>query len=322
MTTGLTMDARSVELEELGIGYFAGVFAAGAAAGRAGSTGLPGWSRALLTRTRVELPPWARRPDFDLLAHGAAFRGAFVRGYFDRAARVSEPDEGELQVRLQRPRAAWFEEALLTALGGAAVSSERRMAWHGAAALDLLGRLYGELLLGGAGPSELVLARPKHLRLYHAWCGAIAGLTSPSPKPPVIRVTRLDPSAVLPAKVRVSDSGYDLVLIAERKRVGRVVLYGTGLAVEPPTGWYFDVVARSSLIKTGYLVANSVGVIDRAYRGEILVPLLKVDAESPDLPLPARAVQLVPRPIVHFAVEDSQTLSTTERGALGFGSSG
>jgi deoxyuridine 5'-triphosphate nucleotidohydrolase len=320
MTSPLSADEHSLEREELWIGYFAGVFAAGAAAGQVGSARLPGWSRALLERTRVEIPPWASRPDFDLLAHGAAFRSAFVRGYFDRAARVSEPEEGELRVRLTRPRAAWFEEALRTALGGPTLPDTRRLAWRGAGALDLLGRLYGQLVPAKA--DELILARPKHLRLYHAWCSAIVGLTSPALQPPTLCVTRLDPSAALPSKVRVSDSGYDLLLIAERKRFGSVALYGTGLAIEPPSGWYFDVIARSSLIKTGYIVANSVGVIDRTYRGEIMVPLLKVDAGMPDLSLPARAVQLVPRPIVHFPVLDAELLGATERGALGFGSSG
>jgi deoxyuridine 5'-triphosphate nucleotidohydrolase len=318
--TGPTPNQGDASADELEIGYFAGVFAAGASLGSAGAAGLPGWSRQLLARAKVDLPPWASRPDFDLLAHGAAFRSAFMRGYFDRAARVSDPAEDELRVRLFRPRAPWFEEALRTALGGSAEAGERRISWHGAAALDLLGRLYGEL--PAVSRDGVVLARPKHLRRYQAWCTAIAGFGSPAPQALALRVTRLDPSAALPSKVRISDSGYDLLLIAERKRVGQVVLYGTGLAIEPPSGWYFDVVARSSLIKTGYIVANSVGVIDRAYRGEILVPLLKIDPSAPDLELPARAVQLVPRPIVHFAVLDAAALSTTERGALGFGSSG
>lgn len=307
--------------EELRIGYFAGVFAGGAALGQPGADTLPRWARRLLEQTGLVLPPWASRPDFDLLAHDATFRNVFVRGYFDRAGTVPDPKEAHLRVRLVRPRATWFEEALLTALGGAADSSSRWLTWSGVAALDLLGRLYGER--SPTFPDELSgLARPKHLRRFGAWSAAIAGLTIPPRASDVLAVNRLDPSAQLPTKVRISDSGYDLWLIAERKRIGQVVLYGSGLAIEPPSGWYFDVVARSSLIKTGYIVANSVGVIDRAYRGEVMVPLLKVDPSSPDLELPARAVQLVPRPIVHFPVVDAAALSSTGRGALGFGSSG
>lgn len=315
MDRALDSDAAAAG-DEVQIGYFAGVLAGGATLGEAGAEALPRWAREQLAQTGLALPPWASRPELDLLAEDTAFRAAFIRGYVDRAGTVPAPETGELVVRLARPRAAWFEEALVSALGGAATASAKWLTWRGAAALDLLGRVYGE----STGPSEL--GRPKHRRRYEAWCSAIAGLAPSGRAPGVIAVSRLEPSAPLPSKVRVSDSGYDLSLIAVRKQVGQVVLYGTGLAVEPPVGWYFDVVARSSLIKTGYIVANSVGVIDRAYRGEILVPLLKVDPACPDLELPARAVQLVPRPIVHFPVVDVGALSTTERGALGFGSSG
>lgn len=308
-----------VEIEELRIGYFAGVIAGGAALGQIGAGDLPRWARELLVKAKLDLPPWAHRPDLDLLAQETAFRSAFVRGYFDRAAVVPEPGEADLRVRLRRPRAAWFEEALLDALGGSALSSARWLSWQGPSALDLLGRLYEELRQSSEQP---LLARPKHLRLYGAWCGAISGIQATGEHAAAIRVNRLEPDARLPVKVRVSDSGYDLWLIAERRRVGQVVLYGTGLSIEPPSGWYCDVVARSSLIKTGYLVANSVGVIDRAYRGEILVPLLKLDPKAPDLELPARAVQLIPRPVVHFPIVDADVLSSTDRGALGFGSSG
>ena len=51
-------------------------------------------------------------------------------------------------------------------------------------------------------------------------------------------------------------------------------------------------VPRSSISKTGYMLANSVGVIDRTYTGNVLVPLIKVDKSMPDLILPARVVQL------------------------------
>jgi dUTP pyrophosphatase len=92
--------------------------------------------------------------------------------------------------------------------------------------------------------------------------------------------------------------------------------------VVPPPGWYFDVVPRSSIIKLGYLLANSVGVIDRSYRGEILVPLIKWDESAPDLELPQRVVQMVPRPVVHFRIEETQDLNAGLRGDRGFGSSG
>lgn len=137
-----------------------------------------------------------------------------------------------------------------------------------------------------------------------------------------INVQLIDESAVVPHKQRASDSGYDLTLIGERKRFGAVRLYGTGLIVEPPEGYYFDVVARSSIIKTGHMLANNVGIIDRAYRGELMVPVVKVDPAAADLELPIRLAQLIPRPIVHFQVNVQDNLAATSRGTGGFGSSG
>jgi dUTP pyrophosphatase len=120
----------------------------------------------------------------------------------------------------------------------------------------------------------------------------------------------------------VSDSGYDLTLIKKTKTVGMVEFFDTGIKVQPDFGWYFDVVARSSLTKTGYMVANAVGVIDRTYTGSILVPLIKIDQNAAPLTLPATVVQMIPRPIVHAEVVEVETLDDTERGAGGFGSTG
>jgi len=150
---------------------------------------------------------------------------------------------------------------------------------------------------------------------------ATQALPAPSAEAAIL-VQLIDERAVVPHKQRASDSGYDLTLIAERKRVGAVRLYGTGLIVDPPAGYYFDVVARSSIIKTGHMLANNVGIIDRAYRGELMVPVIKVDPAAPDLELPNRLAQLIPRPIVHFRVSVQSSLTSTSRGAGGFGSSG
>jgi dUTP pyrophosphatase len=92
--------------------------------------------------------------------------------------------------------------------------------------------------------------------------------------------------------------------------------------VQPAFGWYFEVVPRSSIAKTGYMLANSVGVIDRGYVGEILVPLVKIDPNAPDIVLPARIAQLIPRPIISAQLELVEEIASTPRGQGGFGSSG
>jgi dUTP pyrophosphatase len=120
----------------------------------------------------------------------------------------------------------------------------------------------------------------------------------------------------------VSDSGYDLTIIRRVKQHGLVEFFDTGIKVQPAFGWYFDVVARSSLSKTGYMMANSVGVIDRTYTGTIIIALMRVDRDAPELELPARIAQMIPRPIVHAQIVEVDSLDESERGAGGFGSTG
>lgn len=110
------------------------------------------------------------------------------------------------------------------------------------------------------------------------------------------KYTLTDDLGIPPKRVRPSDSGFNLSLIGIRQHIGKVVLYGTGVSIQPPSGYYFDLVPQSNLITTGYMLANNVGIIDQSYTGEIMVPLIKIDPDAPDIELPAtKIVQLIPR---------------------------
>lgn len=137
-----------------------------------------------------------------------------------------------------------------------------------------------------------------------------------------IKCLKTRDDAVLPNKSNVNDSGFDLTLLKKYKDIGKVTLYHTGIKVRPPYGFYFDLVPRSSIIKSGYILANSVGIIDQEYRGEIFVPLIKIDPDAADLELPCRLVQLIPRKFYNMNVEEVSTLDITVRNEGGFGSTG
>lgn len=134
------------------------------------------------------------------------------------------------------------------------------------------------------------------------------------------RYTITNSSAIPPTRARHSDSGYDVTVISKAKTFGKVTLYGTGIKVQPPSGFYFDLVPRSSIIKSGYMLANSVGIIDQSYTGEIMVPLMKMDPDAPDLELPAKIAQLVPRRWYGLRPVEDETEMETMRGDGGFGS--
>ncbi|HSC87464.1 MAG TPA: hypothetical protein VLC09_09355 [Polyangiaceae bacterium] len=278
---------------------------------------------------------------------GPRLAWAFVRGLFDASASISSPKRGRLEIEWAKPSPGLLDGVLEFVAVAPSRVKRRYVVWRDVAALDLLGQLYGEFLpepertaeaassphaaseapvIGpyrGMNRSGAVgLYRAKHLQRFWDWSTRVSGFTPDGQSPGELHVQLVHPQAVLPRKERVSDSGYDLTLLYERSRHGNIVMYGTGVIVEPPTGWYLDVVARSSIVKRGYMLANNVGIIDRSYRGEILVPLLKTDPNAKDLELPARIAQLIPRPIVHFPVVEGENLSTTQRGAGGFGSTG
>ena len=101
-----------------------------------------------------------------------------------------------------------------------------------------------------------------------------------------------------------------------------VKLYDTGLSIAPGKGYYVDLVARSSLMKQGYMLANGIGIIDNHYRGPLLVGLFKFDEKASDLVLPMRVAQLIPRKIINLGVVPVEDLGTTKRGEGGFGSTG
>jgi dUTP pyrophosphatase len=139
-----------------------------------------------------------------------------------------------------------------------------------------------------------------------------------------VRFKKTHPLAVAPSKAHATDSGYDLVLVEKLKEVNNVTFFDTGIQVAPPPGFYFDLVGRSSISKSGYMLANNIGIIDNSYRGNIMVALVKINPDAPDLVLPARLVQIIPRRVWDLPLLDvgDDDLSETARGTGGFGSSG
>lgn len=141
-----------------------------------------------------------------------------------------------------------------------------------------------------------------------------------------IKVKKSDTNAVLPFKNNEEDVGYDLTIIkkSDKPPSGQTILYNTCIRVIPPEGYYTTVIPRSSIYKSGYILANSEGIIDPNYRGDIHVPLIKVDPTKPDLELPFRGFQLILKKFEKsFIVEDEEAfIEQTNRGEGGFGSTG
>src|ERR1700730_1276507 len=115
-----------------------------------------------------------------------------------------------------------------------------------------------------------------------------------------LRVVRLDPRAVLPARAHPGDAGLDLCALEDAAlEPGQRASIATGIAVEIPPGQAGLVLPRSGLAaRHGIALVNSPGLIDAGYRGELRVLLMNTDpAETYRVKAGDRIAQLLVVPI-------------------------
>lgn len=104
---------------------------------------------------------------------------------------------------------------------------------------------------------------------------------------------------------------------------GERMLIPTGLYIELPEGYEAQVRPRSGLaLKHGITVLNSPGTIDADYRGEIKVLLINHGSEDFLIQDGERIAQLVVAQHTTVTWQQSTSLSDTQRGEGGYGSSG
>lgn len=152
-----------------------------------------------------------------------------------------------------------------------------------------------------------------------------------------MKFKRLTKIAKAPFRGTEHSAGLDLY--ADRKWIDRYgnICYGTGIAVEIPKGYMGLLFPRSSVSKKTISLANSVGVIDSDYRGEVLVkfkPTLvshngehtkgmntrKMYADAYDVG--DRVVQLIVVPYPKVELKEISELTKTDRNEKGFVSTG
>jgi dUTP pyrophosphatase len=140
-----------------------------------------------------------------------------------------------------------------------------------------------------------------------------------------IKFKKLNLQAQKPKFGKPGDAGADLVATSKEWRGDRQIVYGTGLAVEIPEGMVGLVFPRSSIRDKNLSMANSVGVIDSGYRGEVMVTF-NVTANDLDFvtkyAIGDRIAQLVIIPVPLAQYVEVEELSETQRGTDGHGSTG
>jgi dUTP pyrophosphatase len=135
-----------------------------------------------------------------------------------------------------------------------------------------------------------------------------------------------DADLPVPAWQTAGAAGLDLAAGVREPLVlvpGGIALVPTGWAVALPEGHEGQVRPRSGLaLKKGLTLVNSPGTIDWDYRGEIQLPMINLGPEAVTIQRGDRLAQLVVAKIERPDLEVVETLTPTDRGAGGFGSTG
>ena len=123
----------------------------------------------------------------------------------------------------------------------------------------------------------------------------------------------------------VGDAGLDLFVVEKQTiEEGKTGLINLGISCETMEKRPYLLMPRSSISKTPLMLANSVGIIDSGYRGEIIGAFRNLSSSNYTIEKHSRLLQICApdlRPI-HVELVDEPFFNTTERGSGGFGSTG
>jgi len=141
-----------------------------------------------------------------------------------------------------------------------------------------------------------------------------------------ILVRRLAHGAGLPLPARATEgsAGYDVasaedLVVAPMER--RLVKTGFSFAI--PAGFEMQVRPRSGLaLKHGVSLPNTPATIDSDYRGELMIALINLGAESFSISRGMRIAQLIIARVEAPAMVEVEELPVSVRGTGGFGSTG
>lgn len=140
----------------------------------------------------------------------------------------------------------------------------------------------------------------------------------------LLKVEKIHDKAIIPNYAHEGDAGLDVYSV-ERVVLnpGERALIHTGIKIELPKNTEAQVRPRSGLaLKHGISLVNSPGTIDEGYRGEVGVIVINHGTETFVVEEGMKIAQMVIKPVWRVEIEEVTSLSDSERGAKGYGSSG
>ena len=132
--------------------------------------------------------------------------------------------------------------------------------------------------------------------------------------------------AVMPVYKTEGAAGADVCALLDSPitiQPGKFAMIPTGLFFEIPAGYEIQVRPRSGLAaKNGVTVLNTPGTIDSDYRGELKVILINLGSQDFKINSGDRIAQIIVSPVTIGNFTITASLSDTQRGEKGFGSTG
>ena len=142
----------------------------------------------------------------------------------------------------------------------------------------------------------------------------------------ILKIERLEHNRILPEYKTEGAAGMDLSAAITEPIVLKPLeraLIPTGLKIELEHGYEAQIRPRSGLsIKHGITLINCVGTIDEDYRGEVCIPVVNLSNETYTIQPDERIAQMIIARVEQAEIKVETELTTTARGAGGFGSTG
>jgi dUTP pyrophosphatase len=139
-----------------------------------------------------------------------------------------------------------------------------------------------------------------------------------------IKVKKAREDAILPSYAHDGDAGMDIFSCEEVLiKAGETKLISTGLAFEIPYGFEMQIRPKSGLaLNNGLTVLNSPGTLDAGYRGELKILLFNTGKNDYNVKKAQKICQGIVSKIEIVEIQEEKSLSQSERGEKGFGSTG
>jgi len=136
-----------------------------------------------------------------------------------------------------------------------------------------------------------------------------------------LKIKRFSETAVMPFYATEGSAAFDLTVDRKEELSSIQVKVYFGVGFEIPEGYVGIIAPRSSVCKTAFTLANSIGIIDSDYRNEVSA-VFDIVRGGHRYEVGERAAQMMIMPFSQCSLVEVNELNETKRGTGGYGSTG